>query len=239
MNSQSSQNEEWRVISVAPDYSVSDQGRVKRTALSTDKPIGKAKLGYELQAFPNNSGYYRVFLRNEGWGKYFTVHSLVMAAFVGERPEGYHINHINGDKSNNSVGNLQYMSPTDNIKHAHETGLIKSRKGKRNTILTKEQRTELITRHNEGGITFNALAKIYNVSVSTVSDIVTGRSTKKDGVDRRRKLTDLDIQHMRGWHKCGFSVTAIAKEYQTNYPHAWHVINNVPHRSRKSQGGAQ
>jgi HNH endonuclease len=50
------------------------------------------------------------------------VHEIVAAAFIGPRPEGYHINHIDAVRSNNRVENLEYSTQYDNIHHAIALG---------------------------------------------------------------------------------------------------------------------
>lgn len=46
------------------------------------------------------------------------MHHLVMEAFVGGRPAGMVVNHMDGDKQNNSLANLEYITPTENSNHA-------------------------------------------------------------------------------------------------------------------------
>jgi predicted XRE-type DNA-binding protein len=55
--------------------------------------------------------------------KRFTVHRLVAAAFLGPRPDGMQINHINGVKTDNRATNLEYVTQSQNMKHAFATGL--------------------------------------------------------------------------------------------------------------------
>lgn len=74
----------------------------------------------------NNGGYLRVALRREKWsdpteGKY--VHRLVAEAFI-PNPEGKpEVNHIDGNKRNNNVSNLEWCDRQENITHAWSTGL--------------------------------------------------------------------------------------------------------------------
>lgn len=60
----------------------------------------------------NNSGY--LIMNVEG--KTRTVHSLVAEAFLGPRPEGYDIDHIDGNKTNNTAENLRYVTHTENMR---------------------------------------------------------------------------------------------------------------------------
>ena len=71
----------------------------------------------------NNCGYYRVALYNQGQGKKYFRHRLVAEHFL-DKPEGKDfVNHINGDKSNNSLENLEWVSQSENEKHAFANGL--------------------------------------------------------------------------------------------------------------------
>ena len=71
------------------------------------------------------TGYAIVHLTVDGARRTPTVHELVMAAFVGPRPEGMQVNHINGVKQDNRVGNLEYVTCRENHLHAVRTGLNK------------------------------------------------------------------------------------------------------------------
>ena len=67
----------------------------------------------------NGSGYHRVGLlisSDPRKYKYYYTHQLVMLTFVGPRPEGLEIDHINLDTSNNSLDNLRYVTHKENVK---------------------------------------------------------------------------------------------------------------------------
>ena len=71
----------------------------------------------------NNCGYYRVSIYNQGQSKRYFRHRLVAEQFL-DKPEGKDfVNHIDGDKSNNSLENLEWVSQSENEKHAFENGL--------------------------------------------------------------------------------------------------------------------
>lgn len=65
-----------------------------------------------------NAGYARVGLS----GKRFLVHRLIALVYIGESK--LNVNHKDGNKLNNHVSNLEYLSQKDNIKHAFENGLV-------------------------------------------------------------------------------------------------------------------
>lgn len=69
-------------------------------------------------------GYHRVTVTNDGFKKRWTRHRLVLSAFNPiENMSKLEINHIDGDKSNNKLSNLEWSTGVKNVKHAFDTGL--------------------------------------------------------------------------------------------------------------------
>lgn len=103
--------EEWRSVpGFEGAYSVSNLGRVASTPR-------KGTPGGILRLSVDKRGYQTVNLWN-GRGQTFRVHRIVTAAFLSPRPEGMTVNHINGVKADNRVANLEYVTRTENIRHA-------------------------------------------------------------------------------------------------------------------------
>lgn len=73
----------------------------------------------------DRDGYYRVVLSDNGNKKYIKVHQIVVNQFFGGCPEGYVVNHIDGNKHNNSVDNLEIITSLENTQHAWKIGLNK------------------------------------------------------------------------------------------------------------------
>lgn len=71
------------------------------------------------------NGYTTMYIKNKnGNYKSVSIHRLVAKAFV-ENPNDYkYVNHKDGNKTNNNVDNLEWMTQKQNIQHANETGLI-------------------------------------------------------------------------------------------------------------------
>jgi hypothetical protein len=105
--------EYWREVIDYPKYEVSNYGRV----WNLDKGV---------EFFPNViKGYYRMNWRNDyGRIKGLSLHRVVLDAFVGPHPD-LDINHIDGDKSNNRLDNLEFLSHAENMRHLAESRWMK------------------------------------------------------------------------------------------------------------------
>jgi hypothetical protein len=98
-------------------YQVSNLGNVKRINNKNNKNE------LVLKQFYNVRGYYQIGLYFNNKQKYYYVHRLIAQAFI-PNPNNYPIiNHINGIKSDNSIGNLEWCTYLHNIRHAFSTGL--------------------------------------------------------------------------------------------------------------------
>ena len=108
-------------------YQVSNYGNVR--SFSRWKNGGLLKFG------KTKTGYYFVNLVKNGRKdvKDFRVHRLVAIAFLDNPKNLPEVNHIDGNKLNNHVDNLEWVSREDNIRHAVKTGLIPIRLGKLNS----------------------------------------------------------------------------------------------------------
>lgn len=157
--------EEWKPITgYEEDYEVSNLGRVR----SKDILVwgGKSyyqKKGKVLKPGLGGAGYYTVSLR----GKTHKVACLVANAFLIKESDSDYVNHIDGDKTNDNVSNLEYVSPSSNSKHASITGLH-IYKGK----LSYEQKVEIAFLHKRG-LAYTTIHKNndYGVSKSAIQRI--------------------------------------------------------------------
>lgn len=121
---------------------------------------------------PNCKGYLKVSFYVNGKDKKFFVHRLVLMTFNPvEGMEKLQVNHIDGNKQNNYVGNLEWCTNAENQKHAFQHGLV-SRKGPKNSQakLTEEQVVE-IADMIMAGVTHDEIAKHFGISDVTVSAI--------------------------------------------------------------------
>ena len=100
--------EHWKKIKGHEDYMVSDKGRVMSLKFGKQK-IRKQRV--------DRDGYCRVDLSKNSIVKTWRTHSLVAEAFI-PNPEGrQEVNHIDGNKSNNRLDNLEWCTRSENILH--------------------------------------------------------------------------------------------------------------------------
>ena len=106
--------ENWRFIEANSDYMVSDHGRI----LSFK---GKSKL--IISSSITAKGYEYVAIRQKGIYVGYSVHRLVATAFIPNPKRLPQVNHLDGNKLNNHVANLEWCDAYDNVMHAIRTGL--------------------------------------------------------------------------------------------------------------------
>ena len=135
--------------------------------------------GYRKEAITQD-GYIYYSLWNAKGKKSYTLylHHIVMIladgeAYIEQMSKGKTINHKDGDKSNNSLNNLEYLSHVENVTHAYVTGLIKENPLER-SISEHDVYKILKAYHNEGR-SAKELSKMFKVSISAINKIVKGR----------------------------------------------------------------
>lgn len=106
-------NRLWGTYKGWGDYYISDYGNVYS--------IRRSKI---LKVWNSPHKYQRITLSKKGYEKSFCIHRLVATVFI-PNPEGKKsINHKDGNKHNNHVSNLEWVTPYENTKHAVSLGLI-------------------------------------------------------------------------------------------------------------------
>jgi hypothetical protein len=147
-------------------YDVSDQGNV------WSHPRRRLK-----KQTLNHGGYPTTGLVLNGKPRSKLVHRLVMEAFVGPCPQGYEVNHIDGDKANCRLTNLEYVTPGDNQRHSYRTGLRERRyAGTHENKLTEQQVIEIL--QLRGKMRQEDAASLYGISKSMVYLIQSRRRWK-------------------------------------------------------------
>lgn len=108
----------WKIIGSSPNYEVSNFGSVRNT-----------KTGNILKVVTNNYGYKLVCLSNKNKKQTGYIHRLVAEAFIDTDldPKTSVVNHIDGDKSNNAIDNLEWATYSDNAFHGRIRLKIKAK----------------------------------------------------------------------------------------------------------------
>ena len=160
--------EEWKEIKGFEGvYAVSNYGNVKR--LEHYKRCGeKGQTFLEeriVRQYKNFRGYYRVHLSRRGKNHMRFVHRLVAEAFIPNDEKKPQVNHIDGNKENNNVTNLEWVTNQENNIHAFDIGL-------------KQGKKVVIVETNEVFNSISSCARAINGSYSMISRCLNGYTNK-------------------------------------------------------------
>ena len=122
--------EEWRpVVGYEEFYEVSNWGNVRSLDRVIDKvrsngrPIKYVRSGKMLSITCTEDSYSACWLEVEPKPRNVSVHRLVAQAFIPNPENKPQVNHKDGNKHNNYVENLEWVTPSENVQHAHDNGL--------------------------------------------------------------------------------------------------------------------
>ena len=154
--------EQWKVVKGFENYLVSSLGNVKTINGKLKKVVYDSK---------NYYGYVELWKNNKG--KKFRIHRLVAETFIPNTLGKEQVNHIDGDKKNNCVSNLEWVTPKENIRHAIENDLSSIKYGSKNLASKLKEEDVKYIRENAGiNKSVKELSEIYNVSTTTIYNII-------------------------------------------------------------------
>lgn len=147
----------FKQIEHYPNYEVSSTGIVR------NKTTGRC-----LSWVNNGTGYMVVKLYNQHKpkGRLCLVHRLVLSTFHPNN-ENKDVNHKDGNKRNNSVDNLEWVTKSENTRHAHKTGLFKDK-------LTIDDVKAIKSLLQFGAMSYSEIGKKYSVGHATIWKIAKG-----------------------------------------------------------------
>ena len=154
-------NEDWRLVEDHPDYRIGTSGRFQ------SKKRGSWK---DLKTSVDGSGYPQAFMCENGRMYVRKVHKLMQEAFFKPDPDRPEINHINGNKRDNRLENLEQCSRLENMRHACDTGLFT----RPSDAGRPKKRIQIV----ETGAVFDSesdCARAINGDVSNISSCLAGR----------------------------------------------------------------
>ncbi|HBV22255.1 MAG TPA: hypothetical protein DEB42_00490 [Jeotgalicoccus sp.] len=172
-------------------YWVSTKGRVWNSRSKNLLKGGDNGTGYQFVHIRSKNGIHRNFLR----------HRLVSLAFIPNPENKETVNHKDGDKKNNHVENLEWMTHKENARHAWHIGLNDKRK------ITKEQQNEIVSLRKKGWSTVDIAEKL-KIGSTTVWDYC-----RKSGLNERLdKITKEQKELVLTLRKTGLSIMKIGEE---------------------------
>lgn len=191
--------EQWLPITdivapgIRPYYYISNFGRIYS--------VQSNKI---LTTFINNTtGYCHIGLRLiDNTSKHFTIHRLVMKTFVPiDNSDEFEVNHINGNKLDNCILNLEWCVRKDNIEHAWNNNLYHVGEAHHNSNLTNDQ-VHIICKCLEKRMSYDKIAEAIGLKI-----------------DSRLSSCISDIRHKRRW-------THISRYYAFPTERSYQLLND-------------
>lgn len=163
-----------KTIPAFPEYTVDDIGRVF-----------SFKSGQKTELVGSVSKYRGVLLRRDGKTFRRNVHRLVANAFLNLPDSEGEINHIDGDKQNNRLDNIEITTRSENMKHAVRTGLwtapteahkelMRRRCGEAKSLFTLDEASDILEMKDVLGLTCREVAKIVGCSKDPIQRLANG-----------------------------------------------------------------
>lgn len=147
------------------NYYVSKFGNFYSQSKSNPEKIKQMKLS------PEGQGYLRTNIN----GKTVKVHIVVAETFIRPRKPGEVVNHLNPecDRTNNNVSQLEITTQSNNLKHAWDTKRERRK-------LTPEKAEQIRMLHQVEGLSYNALARMFNCTATSIKQVIEGRTFTKN-----------------------------------------------------------
>ena len=150
----------WKRISDLNEFEISQSGVIRNAQSKKVIPHSRTKNGYlKTNIFHQGKRYSKL------------IHRLVMREFMGD--SNLQVNHIDGNKTNNNIWNLEYGTQSENIRHAFLIG-IQNHEGEKNPAhkLSAKEVREIRKLSKDKKISQRQLAKMFSTSQGNISKII-------------------------------------------------------------------
>lgn len=156
-------------------YEISNTGEVKALARTAFNGVAMANFKEKLlKPVLLNIGYYEVTLYKDKNPTRAYVHRLVAQSFIPERAGATTVNHIDGNRLNNKVDNLEWVIQAENIRHAVSLGRMSARHNPKMVKKISGEQVDQIKVMLKQGYKQKIIAEKFGVSIPTISSIKTG-----------------------------------------------------------------
>lgn len=146
-------------ITISPETGLIKKGNIELGSITAD--------GYKLVGWTYEKKQY-----------HFYVHQVI-AVYCGLNPVDKHIDHLNNNKQDNRICNLEIVSQSENSQRAWDDGLRKRRRGQNPTKLTPEKVKIIKKMLAQGNLSHTTIAELFNVSKDTIYKISQGKTWRK------------------------------------------------------------
>lgn len=158
-----------RPVPDLPGYWVSEAGAVWSNISGKWRHLTPSVLSHK----PGAQGYLRVTVNTPKGRRAGLVHVLVAAAFLGPKPEGMQVHHIDGNARNNALSNLRYATQSEIIRQAFARGLNVHTRGSEHPMAELTEDDVILVRIAHGrGYSMGKLAQVFKVSRHCIKHIV-------------------------------------------------------------------
>ena len=227
--------EVWKdVENFEGQYQVSSFGRVKslaRTRLGKNGCISPLRERI-MSLKTTKEGYKAIGLCKNGDKKHPSVHRLVANAFINRIEGKETVNHVDGNKENNNVYNLEWANQSEQMIHAVKLDLVEKRGSPKYTKVFKKEILEYSKNNPEVSIV--GLSEIFNTSERTAGRIVnggvkrriTGCSTKQ-GVVYKETTSKADVLAIKDMRASGYTLKEIGEKFNLGTSQVWRICKDL------------
>lgn len=214
-------------------YQVSSFGQIKSLPRYRKQRLGCLALikGRIMSLKTTNCGYKTVNLCKDDVTIHPSVHRLVASAFIPNLDNKPTVNHIDADKNNNKVSNLEWSSKSEQMQHAVKNNLLEVRGSPK---YTKEFKKKVLNYYIENNISIQKLSIMFGISNRTAGRIVNDGVSRRivtcktlDGIVKKETTTSKQVQEIKELRENGYTLSQIGEIYNLGTSQVWRICKGL------------